>query len=51
MNIIVTIVFILLFISETITGFLTANWKGGMGSIKTLNECGLSGRSFVTMVT
>lgn len=49
MNITATLIFVLFFIGATIVGFLAANWR--RGNLKNLDEWGLGGRNFGTMVT
>ncbi|CAB3785571.1 monocarboxylate uptake permease MctP [Pararobbsia alpina] len=48
-NPIATFVFVLLFLGVTVIGFFAANWR--RGDLKLLDEWGLGGRRFGTMVT
>ena len=48
-NPIATFVFVLLFLAVTVLGFVAANWR--RGDLKLLDEWGLGGRRFGTVVT
>ncbi|RKP59309.1 monocarboxylate uptake permease MctP [Pararobbsia silviterrae] len=48
-NPIATFVFVLLFLAVTVLGFVAANWR--RGDLKLLDEWGLGGRRFGTIVT